>query len=238
MSRSISNNIIYKASTSYARNLCYPNSAIAGFGRKITLYLSDIFKYIFYVLVENAVIVVLFWLIVMNILNRFVKIVDGLNEKIGSVVMWFTTLLVLVVCYDVFTRYLLKESSVAVQELEWHIFGIIFLLGAAYTLKEDKHVRVDVLYTRLSNRGKAWINLLGSIVFLMPFAVLVILTSKDFVVNSFIIKEMSPDPGGLPARYILKACIPLGFVLLFLQSLSLAFKSLLKLIQKDSKGRQ
>jgi len=174
----------------------------------------------------------------MNMLKRFIKFVDGLNEKVGSVVMWLTTLLVLVVCYDVFTRYLLKESSVAVQELEWHIFGIIFLLGAACTLKEDKHVRVDVFYTRFSDRGKAWVNLLGSIVFLMPFALLVIWTSKDFVINSFIIKEMSPNPGGLPARYLLKASIPLGFMLLFLQSLSLTFKSLLKIIEKDSTGRQ
>ena len=95
----------------------------------------------------------------MNILNRFIKFVDGLNKWVGCIVNWFTTLLVLVVCYDVFTRYLLEESSVAVQELEWYIFGIIFLLGAACTLNEDKHVRVDVFYARLSDHGKAWVNL-------------------------------------------------------------------------------
>lgn len=140
--------------------------------------------------------------------------------------------MVVVVCYDVFSRYLLHKSNVAVQEIEWHLFAIIFLVGAAFTLKHDKHVRVDLVYIKLSEKKRAWVNLIGCISFLIPFALLVIWTSKDFVINSFIIKETSPDPGGLPARYILKSCIPLGFFLILLQAVSLAFKSLLTILGK------
>jgi len=97
------------------------------------------------------------------------------------------------------------------QEFERHLFALIFLVAAAYTLKIDDHVRVDVFYTRFSPRKKAWINLLGTIFLLIPFCVIVILASQDFVEVSFRIKETSPDAGGLPARYILKAFIPISF---------------------------
>jgi TRAP-type mannitol/chloroaromatic compound transport system permease small subunit len=171
--------------------------------------------------------------IYLRLLKLFINLVDVLNEKIGLLVSWLTASMVLVVCYDVFTRYLLKESSIAVQELEWHLFAIIFLLGAAYTLKRDKHVRIDIFYMKFSHRKKAVINLIGTIIFLIPFTLLIIWTSKDFVINSFILGESSPDPGGLPARYILKACIPLSFFLLLLQGLSLAFKSILTIVGKN-----
>lgn len=97
---------------------------------------------------------------------------------VGYVVSWLTSLMVLVVCYDVFTRYLLKASMVAVQELEWHLFAIVFLIGAAYTLKHDRHVRVDVLYMKFSKKTQAWIDLIGILIFLIPFSILVIWTSK------------------------------------------------------------
>lgn len=161
----------------------------------------------------------------------FAKIVarsiDGFVESVGRAVSWLTTVLVLVVVYDVFTRYFLKTTAVAIQELEWHLFSLIFLLAAAYTLKHDKHVRVDVLYTRFSKQQQAWINFLGNIFFLIPFAIMVIWASQNFVLNAWMIGETSPDPGGLPARYILKAAIPLGFFLLLLQAISLTIKSVL-----------
>ncbi len=163
----------------------------------------------------------------MKFMQRYIHIVDTMNEKIGSGVAWLTTVLVAIVCYDVFTRYVLKSSSVAVQELEWHLFAIIFLMAAAYTLKDDQHVRVDVLYTRLSPKAQAWINLAGSLIFLLPFCVLVIWTSWNFLRGSFMMREGSPNPGGLPARYLLKAVIPVSFVCLFLQGLSTAFQSIL-----------
>lgn len=162
----------------------------------------------------------------MKLLDRIVYWIDRINEWVGMGAAWLTTALVLVVCYDVFTRYLLRRSVVAIQELEWHLFATIFLLGAAFTLKYDRHVRVDVLYTKFTKRQQALVNILGGLLFLIPFSILVILSSKNFVAISFQIRETSPDPGGLPARYILKACIPVGFFLLFLQGISLVVKSI------------
>lgn len=163
----------------------------------------------------------------MKALRGFVRGVDAFSERVGAFVGWLTTLMVIVVCYDVFTRYLLKNSLVAVQELQWHLFALVFLLGAAFTLKNDGHVRVDVLYMRWSPKVRAWIDLLGTLLFLLPFSLLIIWTSKNFVLFSFQLKEGSPDPGGLPHRWILKSAIPLGFFLVFLQGLSQAAKAAL-----------
>lgn len=161
----------------------------------------------------------------MKILYSYIRFADRLSERVGTGIMWLTTALVLVVCCDVFTRYVLKRSSVAVQELEWHLFSLIFLIGAAYTLKHDKHVRVDVLYSRFSPRAQAWVNLAGSLLFLIPFCCMVIWSSHPFVASAYRLGETSPDPGGLPARWVLKAAIPLGFALLLIQGLALAFRS-------------
>ena len=153
-----------------------------------------------------------------------------MNSKIGYYVSWLTGLLVLIVSFDVFTRYFLKESSVAVQELEWHVFALIFLMGAAYTLKADEHVRVDIFYSRLSEKKKAWINFIGTLLFLFPFCVIIIYASFDYVTSSFSIFESSPNPGGLPARYLLKAVIPISFFFILLQGFSLLLKSLLVIL--------
>ncbi len=166
----------------------------------------------------------------MRALKVYIRFVDGLNERVGSMVAWLSTALVAVVCYDVFTRYLLKNSLVAVQELQWHLFALIFLIGAAYSLKHDKHVRVDVFYSRFSPRKQAWVNFIGSLLFLVPFCIIVIVCSQTFVANAFRIGETSPDPGGLPARWMLKAAIPLGFVLILLQGLAMACRSLLAIL--------
>lgn len=165
----------------------------------------------------------------LHFLRAYVGLANRLNERIGVAVSWLTTVLVAVVCYDVFTRYLLKSSLVAIQELQWHLFAVIFLIGAAYTLKHGKHVRVDVFYNRFPAKTRAWVDFIGSLIFLLPFCLVAIWCSHTFVINAFIIGEGSPDPGGLPARFILKAAIPVGFFLLALQGLALAFGSLLKI---------
>jgi TRAP-type mannitol/chloroaromatic compound transport system permease small subunit len=158
-------------------------------------------------------------------LRRYVRFADGLSEVVGKGVSWLAALLVVVVCYDVLTRYVLSSSSVAVQELQWHMFSLLFLLSAAYTLKHDKHVRVDVLYSRFSARAKAWVDLAGSVLFLIPFCLLVIWSSRKFVWSSYTIGETSPDPGGLPARWLLKSSIPLSFALLLIQGIAMAGRS-------------
>ena len=165
----------------------------------------------------------------MKFLNSYVKSVNKLNTVVGKYTSWLTTILVLVVVFDVITRYVFNTSSVAMQELEWHLFAVLFLMGGAYTLLKDNHVRVDLFYSTFNTKQKAWINLVGTIIFLIPFVLLIIYASHNYVMSSFSFKESSPDPGGLPARYILKAFIPLSFTFLLLQSISLLFTSILQI---------
>jgi TRAP-type mannitol/chloroaromatic compound transport system permease small subunit len=156
--------------------------------------------------------------------------IDTVNDYVGRAVSWTTLLLVLVTFADVVMRYFFNTSFVFTQELEWHIFAFIFLMGAGYTLKNDGHVRVEVFFGRLSPKGKAWINLVGVLFFLIPTCLLFIKTSLPFVLESYHVMEGSPDPGGIPYRYILKSCIPAGYTLILLQGLSLGLNSLLQLI--------
>ena len=135
----------------------------------------------------------------MNFVKRLCFWIDTANEWIGRGVAWVTLGLVLVVFIDVVMRYLFKTSFVFTQELEWHLFAFIFLIGAGYTLLHDGHVRVDIIYQRLGYKGRAWINLIGVIFFLLPGCILVILTSWNFVHNSWSVMEGSPDPGGIPS---------------------------------------
>ncbi len=173
----------------------------------------------------------------MQYLEKFVNFIDNLNDKIGYLVGWITTIMVLLVFYDTFMRYVFHKGNVALQELEWHLFAVVFLLGAAYTLKEGGHVRVDIIYLKLSRKTKAWIDLFGTFVFLIPFSIMVIISAKGFILNSWSVREVSPDPGGLPARYILKAMIPLGFSLLLVQGLSEACKSFMVIMGYELKVR-
>jgi len=166
----------------------------------------------------------------MNVLKTFMRWIDGLNEWVGRGVAWVTLALVLVIFVDVVMRYLFNKSFVFTQELEWHLFGFIFLIGAGYTLLHDGHVRVDIIYQRLGFKGQAWINLMGVIVFLIPGCLMIIITSFKFVLTSFLILEGSPDPGGIPFRFIVKGFIPAGFSLLLLQGLSLGVHSLLQIL--------
>lgn len=172
----------------------------------------------------------------MQFLERFVNIVDGCNDRIGKLVGWLCTLMVLIVFYDTVMRYAFNKGNVALQELEWHLFSIIFLIGGAYTLKEGGHVRVDILFINFSKRTKAWVDFLGSIIFLLPFCLVVLYATQKFVGNSWAVREVSPDPGGLPARYVLKAMIPIGFILLIFQGISEAIKNFFVLIGYERKG--
>jgi TRAP-type mannitol/chloroaromatic compound transport system permease small subunit len=156
--------------------------------------------------------------------------IDRLNQIVGKIVSWTTLLLVAVTFVDVVMRYFFNKSFVFTQELEWHVFAFIFLMGAGYTLMVDGHVRVEVFYGKLSTRGKAWVNLIGVLFFLIPSCVMFVKTAIPFVYNSFLVMEGSPDPGGIPFRFILKGCIPTGYALILLQGISLGIKSLADLI--------
>lgn len=173
-------------------------------------------------------------------LSALCRGIDTLNKWVGRGVAWATFLLVIVVFVDVVMRYAFRTSFVFTQELEWHLFAFIFLMGAGYTLSKDGHVRVDIIYQRMSPKAQAWINFIGVLLFLLPGCYMVIVTSANFVYNSWTVLEGSPDPGGIPYRFILKSAIPLGFILIMLQGISLAIKSLFtimgKEIDNDGKG--
>ena len=153
-------------------------------------------------------------------MNSFVRFVDQVSTRIGHAVSWMTLLMVLITMYDVIMRYIFKAGSIWIQEAEWHLFAANFMLAASWTLLRNGHVRVDLFYVKFSAKTKAWVDLIGSIFFLLPFCVLVVYSSIPFVSDSWAIWEGSSDPGGLPARYILKSVIPLTFMLLALQGIS------------------
>ncbi|GAB4233594.1 MAG: hypothetical protein Tsb0034_06870 [Ekhidna sp.] len=161
------------------------------------------------------------------------QILDRTIAVIGKATSWLSLVLVIVIVVDVSLRYLFNSTSAASFELEWHLFAIIFLLGAAWTLQHDKHVRVDVFYHRYSEKNKAWVNLVGTTVLLLPFCAVSFWESLSFVQSSFLLRETSPQPGGLPARWVIKSTIPIGFLLLGMQGVSLILKSI-KTIKRDA----
>jgi TRAP-type mannitol/chloroaromatic compound transport system permease small subunit len=166
----------------------------------------------------------------MTLLLRLSTWIDSLNERVGRATAWVSLALVAVVFIDVVMRYALNKSFVFAQELEWHIFAFIFLIGAGYTLLHDGHVRVDIFYQRFGFKAQAWTNLLGVLIFLVPGCLMIIVTSWHFVVRAFVVGEGSPDPGGIPYRFIVKGLIPVGFSLLLLQGLSMGIHSLLQIL--------
>lgn len=153
-------------------------------------------------------------------LARISKAIHYLNERVGRAVSWLTTALMLLVVYDVVARYFFSETQAWIMELEWHLFGLIFLFGAGYAFKHDKHVRVDLFYAKFSPKDKAWVNFIGGLLFLLPWTAVMGYTCYEFAVLSFQAGEGSPDPGGLPARYLIKFAMAAGMCLLFLQGLA------------------
>jgi TRAP-type mannitol/chloroaromatic compound transport system permease small subunit len=160
-----------------------------------------------------------------RVLRGLARRIDAFQDRVGRAVSWLMFGMVLVVFTDVILRYVFNRSAVWAQELEWHLFGVVYLLAAGYTLLYDEHVRVDILYSRWPARKKAWFDFVLLFVFFFPSCLMIIATTWPFVRNSFAVLEGSPDPGGLPARWALKAVILVGFGLLILQGISQAIKS-------------
>lgn len=160
--------------------------------------------------------------------------IDHFTERTGQCVSWLVIILVMLVCYDVSMRYILQSGSIGLQEMEWHLFSIIFLIGAAYTLKHDEHVRLDVLYRSrfLNDRTRAWIDVFGALFILIPFCILIIVSVWPFLSQAYIHNEASPDPGGLPARWLIKSMIPIGFGLLLLQGIAEIIKKMVIALDK------
>ena len=137
-----------------------------------------------------------------------------LNRFWGKILSIVFLLMTANVFFDVVMRYAFHNSSVAMQELEWHLFAVGILFGVSVSLIDEAHVRVDFLYDRFAPRTKAVINIIGTVFFLLPLALLIFFGSLDFVRDSYQIHEISENPGGLPYRYLIKGMIPLSFFLL------------------------
>ena len=165
----------------------------------------------------------------MQKLLQISRVIDIVNEWIGRLTYWLVLVMVGVGVWNVIGRYLGKWlgtnlTSNSLIELQWYLFDILFFLGAAYTLKHDNHVRVDVFYKSLNKKQRALINLLGVFLFLIPFCVMLIYYSWGTIIHSWEIREISPDPGGLP-RYPLKSMIIITALLLIFQGISEAIKN-------------
>ena len=176
----------------------------------------------------------------MSILSKLAGCIDSLNDRIGAMIRWLTMVMVFVGAVTAILRYSSRGLKLSLNltpqtEAQWYLFSLIFLLGAAYGLKHDVHVRVDVLYSQLNPKKRAWIDLIGHTLFLVPFCVVMLYVSWPAVQNSWSIREMSPDPGGLP-RYPIKMVILLSFVLLIGQGYSQILKQVRILRSDDEEG--
>jgi len=169
-------------------------------------------------------------------LRLFVRTVDRVNGFIGRAVSWFVPLLALITVYDVLMRYIFRATSIKFMDAETNLYILNFMLAAGWTLLNDGHVRVDLLYARLGQKKKAWINVFGSFGFCIPFCVLVIWTAWPFVLDSWHVMEGSPDPGGLPGVYLIKTAIPVTFFLVAMQAISQAIKNLFVIMGKEEKA--
>lgn len=147
-------------------------------------------------------------------------------DFVGNITSILMMLMMLNVFHDVVMRYFFSSGSIAMQEMEWHFFSVIILLGISYTLKEDGHVRVDVIYDRIAVKKKAIINIVGTLLFLIPFSLFIGTGSFDFVHEAYVSGEISADPGGLTHRWILKAFIPASFYLLVFMSLGFLVRNI------------
>jgi TRAP-type mannitol/chloroaromatic compound transport system permease small subunit len=162
-------------------------------------------------------------------LQRVIAVIDAVNDRIGRFVAWLAFLTVLAAVGVALLRYVFDIGYIWMQESYIWMHGLIFMLGAGYTLLHGGHVRVDVFYNRFSARGRAWVDLLGVVFLLLPMTAIIAWTSWDYVATSWSMGERSSQPGGLPATYVLKSAILLFCALVALQGVSLAAKALLVL---------
>lgn len=158
-------------------------------------------------------------------LLKIEKWIDRLTDVIGGIATVAMFVMTVNVFYDAIMRYFFRSGSIALQEMEWHLFSVLFLFGIAYTLKEDGHVRVDILYERFTPRTKAIINIAGTLLLILPLSGLIIEGSIWFVHEAYQSGEISGDPGGLSHRWLIKAVIPLSFVFLIISSIGFILRN-------------
>lgn len=163
----------------------------------------------------------------MDHLLRLAPRINALNRTVGTLAAWLCLPIVAIIMTDVVSRRFFAVGSVMLQELEWHLHTVLFLFAASLAYQRDAHVRIDLVSHRLGDRTRAWIELAGCALFLLPYAAVVGWLSVGFVDRSWGFGEVSSDPGGLPYRWLIKATMPVAFGLLFLQGLAVALDRVL-----------
>ena len=171
-------------------------------------------------------------------LSKFSSLVDRFIDKLGQVTAWFSLLMVLMTTIIVILRYGFGMGWIAMQESVIYMHAAVFMLGIAYTLKHDEHVRVDIFYQKFSAKNRAWVDLLGTLFILLPVCGFIFYFSLDYVVRSWRILEDSGEAGGIPAVFILKTLIIVMPILLGLQGIATAIKQLLTIVDFDTDLKQ
>ncbi len=170
-------------------------------------------------------------------LNLIANWLTVFNSVIGRVVAWLVLYMTLMQFVVVIMRYVFSYGSIQMQESIWYMHGLLFMLGAGYTLVKEGHVRLDVFYREASERTKAWINLIGSLVFLLPFCIVNFDYAWSLVLNSWAVREGSIETTGLPYIYLFKTVILVFSILVVMEGLALAIRSLLTLTERSQSGK-
>ena len=155
----------------------------------------------------------------MTLLLKLSQLIDWLNERVGKGAFWLVLIMTIISAGNASYRFVFNDSSNGLLEIQWYLFAAVFLLCSPYTLQKNEHVRIDVLSGKLSPRGLAVIDIIGTLFFLLPMVVVVLWLSLPLVAESYRINEYSANAGGL-LRWPVKILLPIGFALLALQSLS------------------
>jgi TRAP-type mannitol/chloroaromatic compound transport system permease small subunit len=158
---------------------------------------------------------------------RILRILDSLNEWVGRSVAWLTLLMVLVTFAVVVLRYAFDLGWIAMQESVTYLHAVVFLAGAAFTLKHEGHVRVDIFFRKLTARGQAWVDLMGTLLLLLPVCGFIAWVSWDYVAQSWQLQEGSREAGGLPGVYLLKTMILVMAALMLAQGTAIALRCIL-----------
>jgi len=162
-------------------------------------------------------------------LLKLEQLINRFSDLLGKIAGILLILLLFNVFYDVIMRYMFNDVSIGMQELEWHLYATIFLLGVSYTIRHDGHVRVDVIYEGLSPKRQGWVDLVGTLLFLLPFTLLVFYYGLNFVAESWDMSERSGDPGGLLYRWGIKSMIPAAFFSMAISGVGLVLHSINKI---------
>ncbi|MDB4261516.1 TRAP transporter small permease subunit [bacterium] len=167
----------------------------------------------------------------MTSLRKIVQLIDAFTEFSGRVLAWLVLAMAILTSLIVVLRYGFNTGSILAQELVIYMHGCLFMLGAAYALKKGAHVRVDIFYRDFKPRGQAWVNSLGGIIFLLPLCIFIAFASWNYVADAWSIRESSPEPGGIPAVFLLKSLLPLMALNLFVQGLAETLRAALTLAE-------